>query len=61
MSNDDLVRVQKREIWTGTSSLPRGGRSMRGRLSNVSAMASEIPPSNWIRSAMVSTISTCSS
>ena len=59
--DDDLVRIQQpRNL--NRHFFPAARRALNLVVSAMSgAMASDIPPSNWIRSAMVSTISTCSS
>jgi hypothetical protein len=40
-------------IWTGTSSRPRGARSMRDSSATSMPSATATPPSIWIRSAIV--------
>jgi Uncharacterized conserved protein len=50
-----------REICTGTSSRPRGGREMRVSSATSAPIARLMPPSSWIRSATWSTSSFCSS
>ena len=58
---DAFLRAGASDACTGTSSRPRGGRSIRVVSATSAAMAILNPPSNWMRSAMVSTSSTCSS
>ena len=61
LTNNDLVPIEQGESWTETSSRPRGGRSTCVVSATSGAMAILTPPRSWIRSAIESTNSTCSS